>query len=272
MEDLIQGLVRLGFSQKEAKVYLAALELGRAGANKISRRAKVNRVTTYTILDALSTKGLITSIMEQGDRTYVAEPPHRILTLLHLQQKELEDRRRIADQLMLRLRVFHNLSATKPKIRYIESIEGLRAMQREYEELNEDMIQLVGYDTFFKLHNLNISKEHQRELARRKRKIRSILVTEKQLSFPEELDVEYVTISPSLMNVHGEMTVCGNRLILFSFTEGIIAVEIISKTIADTARAVLELAWKQAQEWGDQIVVKDEGSKTQQAGGELPSA
>jgi hypothetical protein len=33
---------------------------------------------------------------------------------------------------------------------------------------------------------------------------------------------------------------------LFSYTQGIIAVEIQSKTIADTARTVLEMAWNDA--------------------------
>lgn len=248
MEDIRRSLAQIGFSEKEVSVYLACLEVGHGPVQAISKRSNVNRATCYHVLDQLCSKGLVTSCLEEGERRFTAEPPQRILTLLYLQQQEIEDRRKVADNLMLRLQAFHNHRASKPKIRYIESLAGLRTMQREYEELEEDIIQLIGYDTFLAIHERNASESHQRELAQRKRQIRSILVTDTKIAFPDDLNVEFVTISPSLIDVQGEMTVCGNRLVLFSFTRGIIAIEIESEVIAQTARATLELAWQQAKQ------------------------
>lgn len=42
-----------GFTAKEAKIYLAALELGNAPASSIARHCGENRVTVYTILKDL---------------------------------------------------------------------------------------------------------------------------------------------------------------------------------------------------------------------------
>ena len=43
---LDKELQKIGLSEKEAKVYLAALELGQASVQNIARKAEVNRATT----------------------------------------------------------------------------------------------------------------------------------------------------------------------------------------------------------------------------------
>ena len=62
MHDLIKELPltlqSLGFSEKEATVYVALLELGRGTVTEIARRAGINRTTGYDILDSLAGKGV----------------------------------------------------------------------------------------------------------------------------------------------------------------------------------------------------------------------
>lgn len=52
-----QQLKQLGFSDKEAKVYMASLELGPDTAQEIAKKAGVNRTTTYVIIEKLIKKG-----------------------------------------------------------------------------------------------------------------------------------------------------------------------------------------------------------------------
>ena len=54
-------LVEIGLNEKEAKVYLASLELGQSAVQGISSRSGVNRATTYFIIEGLTAKGLISS-------------------------------------------------------------------------------------------------------------------------------------------------------------------------------------------------------------------
>ncbi len=247
MQELILDLMELGFSKNESVVYVASLELGQACAHTICERAGVNRATVYSVLDSLKKKGLITFITSGEQKEYRVEAPSSILTLLELQQRELQKRQFRANDVINRLQVFHNTDATKPKIRYFERVTGLRAMQTEYEMLNEDMIQIVGLDTLKQLYDPSRDNEHTLELKRRDRKVKTIIVTKSDVSHLDGLDnFDYVVIDPDLVDVKGEMTVCGDRLVLFSYTQGIIAVEIQSRTIADTARCVLELAWNEA--------------------------
>ncbi|MBT4857528.1 TrmB family transcriptional regulator [Candidatus Uhrbacteria bacterium] len=249
MDNIKRDLEKIGFSKNEADVYLALLQLGSGTAGQVAKMTSVKRTTTYNVLRDLMAKGLATGVMRQEECVYIVEAPERLSSLLHLQYQEVKQRRRLADQLIMRLQVFHNVGAHKPVIRYIESVNGLRSMQREYENLEEDVLQIVGMDTLRQLYDPVDQPEHGETISRSGRRIRTIVVSAKPVSYPDEWNIEVVRIPPDLLDVKGEMTVCGDRLLLFSYTSGMIAVEICSKTIADTARATLEMSWRWAKEW-----------------------
>ena len=120
-------------------------------------------------------------------------------------------------------------------------------MQAEYEMLDEDIIQIVGLDTLRQLYDPANDQEHARELKRKDRKVKTIIATSQDVSHLDELDnFEYVVVDPEVLNIKGEMTVCGDRVVMFSYSSTIIAVEVQSKEIAQTARVTLELAWNEA--------------------------
>jgi sugar-specific transcriptional regulator TrmB len=256
MENLTSDLARLGFTEKEAAAYLAALELGNASAQQIANRAKINRATAYTVLENLMVRGLITPVAQNGERRFVAESPLRLVTMLNLQAEEIKDRERLAQALLPGLQAFYNASLVKPKIRYIEGVDGLRMMRREHENASGDIIQIVGFDAFMALHDPRSTTEHQQQLAEHQRKVRSIIVTDRQVDFHDHADIDFVVVSPTLCPIKGEMTVSGDKLVLFAYTQGIIAIEITSSTIADVARSTLELAWKEAQNWATSKKIK----------------
>jgi sugar-specific transcriptional regulator TrmB len=54
--NLVVTLQNYGFSDKEAKVYLMALELGSSPASTIARQTGIKRVTVYSILKDLKNK------------------------------------------------------------------------------------------------------------------------------------------------------------------------------------------------------------------------
>jgi len=245
MDDIVHDLARLGFSENESKMYVALLNLGAAKASHIAMRVRVSRGTVYDVLRSLQDLELVKTEKRGSETVYVPEAPARILTIIENRKQELVEQKRSASQLLVRLQAFHNPSERKPKIRYIETIEGLRMMQREYEAMDQDLIQLLGYDSFLQLQQTELSKQHIRGLSQRKKRIRSILFTDKIVSFSQD-NIEIVCLPKALASVRGEMTVCGNRVVFFSYTAGLIAVEIQSAPIAETAKATLELAWNEA--------------------------
>jgi sugar-specific transcriptional regulator TrmB len=72
---MLETLIKLGLSEKEAAVYLATLELGEDTALNIAEKSQVNRTTTYVILEKLMKLGLASTV-ERGKKTvFVAEDP-----------------------------------------------------------------------------------------------------------------------------------------------------------------------------------------------------
>lgn len=128
---MIPTLEKLGLSEKEARVYLAALELGANSVQNISRKAGVNRATTYVILESLVGKGLISSY-EQGKKTYfIAEAPEQLDRLLKKKEKEVEERRQDLTKIIPELKAIYNLAGSKPRVKFYEGKEGLKAMQQD---------------------------------------------------------------------------------------------------------------------------------------------
>ena len=60
--DEFRILEILGLSDKEARVYLALLELGTASAQTVSTKSYIKKPTTYLALEELRKKGLLTKL------------------------------------------------------------------------------------------------------------------------------------------------------------------------------------------------------------------
>ncbi|HUC87270.1 MAG TPA: helix-turn-helix domain-containing protein, partial [Candidatus Saccharimonadales bacterium] len=98
--DLAARLEPLGLTDKEARVYVAALFLGPSSVQRIATQAEVNRATAYVILDQLAEYGLVSQSQEKSKTVYVAEPPEALGTLFTRQQHEIELRKQELKRLL----------------------------------------------------------------------------------------------------------------------------------------------------------------------------
>ena len=122
-------LEKLGLSEKEAKVYLAALELGAATVQQIANKADVLRPTTYLILEAMLKKGLMTSA-EKGKKTlFSAEPPAQLERYLDYKVRCLEDVREDLRSVLIDLEAMYSLSGERAKVRFYDGKQGVDASE-----------------------------------------------------------------------------------------------------------------------------------------------
>ena len=73
-------LISLGWSNKQADVYLALLELGTAKVSQIAKLANLNRVTCYDILESMQSEMIVTPIKINKQRHYTAISPETLLS------------------------------------------------------------------------------------------------------------------------------------------------------------------------------------------------
>jgi len=85
-----QTLKSIGLTGGEIKVYLALLELGTSSVGKIIKRSGISGSKTYEVLDRLSNKGLVNSIIKNNVKYFEPSSPDKILSYLEEKQEDIE--------------------------------------------------------------------------------------------------------------------------------------------------------------------------------------
>jgi len=117
-------LTKLGLNEKEAKVYLASLELGEANIERISKKSGVKRTTVYDVIDSLTEKGLMSSIIKKKRSFYYAEDPILI-------EETFEQKKQDLHKILPDLLAMANFIDKKPRIRFFEGVGGVEEIYKE---------------------------------------------------------------------------------------------------------------------------------------------
>ncbi len=150
--DKEKALVEIGLSDKEAKTYLAILELGSSTIKPISDRAGIKRTSIYNFIDHLVELGLVSKSTVRGRTHYQATSPTR---LSDLQQERLKKLDQVLPEFMS---VFNSLT-TKPRINYFEGPEQVKNIMREELRCKEEVLaiwptaettEMIGGISFFR--------------------------------------------------------------------------------------------------------------------------
>ncbi|MFA5927630.1 MAG: helix-turn-helix domain-containing protein [Patescibacteria group bacterium] len=250
---MLTTLIKLGLSEKEAKVYLAALELAQDTVQNIAKKADVNRPTAYVILDKLMKLGLVSTV-EQGKKTlFIAEDPKELENLLKKQQSEIDERKNELKEIMNQLMALNNAQSGKPVVRYFEGADGLMAMDRYGRNLlkkNSEILSIAPIDVMEKY----FKDRRQQSLGERiKLGIRSRAIYTHEdgeiPSFKNEAELrDGVFISRDKFPLNMTMTVYpdwGIKLYYFH-PEKPHGVVIESKEFAQNMKLIFELAWQGA--------------------------
>ena len=83
------ALEDFGLSNKEIKVYLAALEMGTATANELSKKSGLNRSTVYDLLKALVEKGISSTVIKNNASYFEVVEPERLVSILEEKKKKI---------------------------------------------------------------------------------------------------------------------------------------------------------------------------------------
>jgi hypothetical protein len=90
-DERLRSLGRFGLSEREARLYLALLERGRATARELSREAKLERVLGYRTLDAMRARGIV-ELTAERPRRYSPVPPSVVF------ERDLRGRRSLVSE------------------------------------------------------------------------------------------------------------------------------------------------------------------------------
>jgi len=81
----------LGYTSREAKVYLATLALGEAHISDVASKVKMPRTSVQMIMDKLHEAGLVNFYVMRRYKYWVAENPERLLAQLEKKRTTVEE-------------------------------------------------------------------------------------------------------------------------------------------------------------------------------------
>lgn len=111
-------LKRTKLNEKQARVYLAVLQLGKGTATEIAELATLKRSITYVLLDDLISDGYVQLVPSQTKRVYTAVDPNAIASELDRTATEFKE--------MLPYLRSMQRKAGKPHVTYYNGVEGAR--------------------------------------------------------------------------------------------------------------------------------------------------
>lgn len=123
-----QELVDAGLEPREARFYLAVLDMRRPTVAEAAERADVSRTNAYDITKRLVRRGLI-STTEVGPTGKPAGRGRSVLTAndpAHLIE-EWTARKEVLDNLVPKLRAMRAKGGSQPRVRYLEGSAGIRS-------------------------------------------------------------------------------------------------------------------------------------------------
>lgn len=244
---LEQQLKQIGLLDKEAKVYLASLELGSDTASEIAKRAGVNRPTTYAIIEKLIKKGLMSTFEKDKKTLFQVEDPRQLLRLLKEQEENNRKKEEEFKKYLPELETLFNLAEEKPKVRFFEGKNGLEVIKDEILKTKDKEIEAIF--SVDDLTNVFSKKDREDYLERRLKKGIKIRAIYNRSEGPFNKVIKgdrLIMVSKDKFPISVDITIFSDRVALSSLRGKLVGVIIENKEIANTLKTIFDLAWKEA--------------------------
>ncbi|QQG45593.1 MAG: hypothetical protein HYW89_01565 [Candidatus Sungiibacteriota bacterium] len=239
--ELETELKKIGLSEKEAKVYLAALRLGPATAADLARHAGVNRATTYVVIEKLKKEGLASSY-GRGKKTYFSpEPPEQLKNLFALQEQRLRAGFKDVQKIFPELKKIYESAGERPLVRFFEGKEGSAAVRadilRSKPKVLDEIIPLIE--------EVKLSEKDKTALKKLRVPRRAIYTSRKSSPAlpPEEKFFKRKLINHGDFPVETEIVLYGNKAALLALKKRFTGIIIEDEVIVKTLKLIFEMLW-----------------------------
>jgi len=245
MHDITPTLRSLGLLESEVKVYLAALEGGPSTVIDLAGATRLSRPATYTAIETLTERGLMSTVQAGKKRLFAAEHPDRLLQ--YAKRRESELRARVADLERALPELALRVGGEKPIVKLFEGKEGIQAIA---EDIRETRPQRIDEITNVDAMRTALSNEDllpiRHELERIGTRVRG-LYAGTNLRPPPNVDAR--ALPERYCRFRGNISVTSKRIAIVTFTGKLHSIMVESEDLSDTFRTLFELAWETAKEF-----------------------
>ena len=237
--DKEEKLRKLGLSDKEAVIYVKALESGVFSASGISARTGIKRPTCYLILSDLIEKGLIISVPRAKKALFTAEDPEKIL-------RQVQENLSLAEKLIPELKMIRKSENQDPFVKYYSGQKGVHAIfedilkckEKKYSFIGsgKDVIEITGKDFIDDWLIKRVNKNIQSVSIRMKK-------TENEENFYQNQPMQELKLAPENIHIPETIFIYDDKVAIISTTKENFGFVVNSQDFSETMRGLFTALW-----------------------------
>ncbi len=241
----VKILTDLGLKSFEAKIYLAALQLGLSTVGRISDASGVARSFCYEVVQGLVEHGLLSPTKTTGTQQYTALPIDRLYSL----QRERMDG---FGQALPEIRSLQEQLGEKPRIQHLTGGEAISATLLDVLDHAEhgSTVRILWGDAQHTLTTVGTEFDFTARLLT-KGLTTHVLTNSRELAKGDAEDplAEYRWIPINRHPIAATCIIYGGRIAYLSATGDTYAIQVEAADAVETARSTFDLAWEAALEF-----------------------
>lgn len=238
MKDISPILASLGFTDSETKTYLVALTGGPGTVIDLSKRSTLSRQSSYSAINALTERGLMSSSLIGKKRYYSAEEPVRLLSYAKRHKDEMQTRINDLEEAIPDLSL--QTGGERPIVRLYEGKEGIRAIIESMKDMRDkEPYEMTDTDAMLKVIDNEDLVALRKQITKRQVKIRGIY---SGTLGKTTVDVERFVLQGDGKNFGTHIAVYGDTIAMVDFSHGWKSISIANDKLAKTMKLLFKMA------------------------------
>lgn len=240
----------IGLSEKESIVYLSLLAVDNSSVLDLSKKTGLNRSTTYVILESLSKKGLVSETTVGKKTHYQAEAPERLETYVEQRKIMLEEQGKKLKDIIPQIKSVQREVGEKPLVKYFEGKEGIKSMNDElFEDDEEGGTSYLIYSRDLLDEVFSPQEKEKYKKVRLAKNIKSkVIYNYSKGEVGSDNTGERIKIDEKKYPISCDISIYKDRVRIGVLRRNLSGIFIRSQDLADTLRSLFDLAYDKIKE------------------------
>lgn len=236
---LLKSLQKLGFSESEAKIYLALLEIGFCTTGPIIKKTGLHRNIVYETLDKLVARNLASQIIQKGKKNFRALSPEKILkqekSQLDLAQKVVPKLVKLQKQEKQEVIIYEGMDGFQNA--HLDAIEQMKKNSTIY-------VLIAGAKKWHKNIKPSLRKFDKIRISKNiKIKITALKSQKQDMQIQQKRELFKVRFLSQKFDNPADTAIYGNATLIMVYGEPVFVIMIKNSKIAQSFKQYFNIFW-----------------------------
>lgn len=247
MSDITAILQSLGFLDSEVRTYLASLEYGPGTVLDLTKKTHLSRQATYVVIEALTRRGLMSSVIRGKKKYFIAEDPEKLLFYARRRGADMVEKIKDLERILPDIKL--KVGGEKPVVKLFEGKDGLMSIISDIETTKtKEVLEFCDVDAFRAVVRVEDARSIVGKLKKVGTTIRSIYAMS-DANLPKIVEGEWYVLPKELGGFKSNIVVYGYKVALISLEGKMHSVIIESEALSNTFRIIFKLLFSSAKEF-----------------------